>query len=249
MKLDRQFIASQNENTLLKQRLNGYESNEKDLQQSRSQLQFFEHQVQDFQNENNQLRFKIQLLQERFQSDSAFPDYPRYDINPVSHPSSQLHLPSPPPTASQQFRISSFQAPHGSGSYRLYDEDQRQTSVSERKFPKSLSTTLNDTYDNRYPGPLTREINEASQVRRSETSLANVINASYTNSNSAISRRNITSSGGVPFATDETSYRLMKEFDQMERDLTNLMTEKNTLQEESERSVLLVLFLISDDLF
>jgi regulator of replication initiation timing len=235
MKLDRQYIATQNENVLLKQRLASYESIDSELQQSRSQLQFFEHQLHDIQNENKQLKVKIQFLQDRFQSGSAISDHSQYDNNSVPRSSSQLYLPSPPPTALHQVKLSSFSTPFSSSSYSVY-EDQPQTTVTERKFPKSLSTTLNDTYDN-------RESNNVSHLRRNESSLANVIDGFNPSSNSAASRRNMSSSGGVPFATDDTSFRLMKEFDQMERALTSLITEKNTLQEESERSILFFLFL------
>jgi hypothetical protein len=114
--------------------------------------------------------------------------------------------------------------------------------------PKSLSSTLADTTpDNRkFHSP---EILSNGGNRSNESSsLLNLLqgrNADRNSSHSAayesppsqmaINRRNNSSMGLTPFATDITNVAMVQGWEQLEKDLTQLMTEKNSLRDEGEK--------------
>lgn len=230
MKLDRQFISMQNENNMLKERLQSSHSSDRELQEAKFCINSLEAEVYELRKLNHQLQMRATdygttLPPHEFRQ---FPSSTAVHSHPIAY-----ETPPPPPNRS------SINTAYSDSSYTPYNQptlyQNSGNSLSRNQnAPKSLSAmgiTAN------------RMAVETSAAPSSSSSLLSVLQSKKDSPGShdfnyppaGTNRRNVSSTGGTPFATDLTSVSLMQGFDQLERDLTNLMTEKATLQEESER--------------
>jgi hypothetical protein len=256
MKLDRQYIAANNENNNLKQKLLVNENRDRELQDTKYRLQMIDNDFYELQRENNSLKSQIQSLQERMTSSSL-----SHQSHFSSHNNSNYHrqpVHDAPPSYSSHsnprheynYSVPSHNSAASSfANHNSYDNNFSNPPPQSRSSAKSLSSALGDASELRKsyhpPDPVAPVNNRMAPPpggsnRGEGSSLLNVLQGrkqADPYESAMNNRRNNTSSGLTPFATDITNVAVMQGWEQLDRDLTQYMTEKHSLQDESEKYV------------
>lgn len=224
------------------------QNHERELQDTKFRIHSLETEIYELRKQNHQL----QLRPTTFSDQVSTNNYPYNNVHsaPTSYGphgyESQPPIHKPPTSYAESYsNSSSYSLPH----YQL-------SSVSPPPPPASTAFPSKNQSQSKSLSSMgiasNRHTESTAPVSSSSSSLLSVLSKkeggygespSYSSSSNP-NRRNASSTGGTPFATDLTSVSLMQGFDQLEKDLTHLMTEKATLQEESERYVIILSQLI-----